>query len=72
MKTTALALAAVLGGAAAQLPVNFCKTNPSWTICNTSAPIDARAADIVARLSLADKILALNSDTHALPRCGCV
>src|SRR5206468_1616993 len=47
--------------------VSWCDAHSGWAICNTSASIDARAADIVSRLSLADKILALNTDTHELP-----
>ena len=42
----------------------------SWTVCNMAAGIDARAADIVSRLSLADKILALNTDQHTLTSVG--
>jgi beta-D-xylosidase 4 len=56
-----LALAAAfVVGASAQPPFNagFCAdaTRATWTICDTSAALDARSADIVARLSLADKI----------------
>lgn len=53
-------------------PIVYC-TEPSranWTICDTSAPIEARAADIVARMSLADKINALGTGTPSLPSVG--
>ena len=48
--------------ASAQQPApfnaGFCAdaTRATWTICDTSAALDARAADIVSRLSLVDKI----------------
>ena len=46
--------------AAAAAPFNagFCAnaTRAAWTICDVTASLDARAADIVSRLSLADKV----------------
>lgn len=53
-------------------PIAWCTIadHASWTICDVTAPIDARAADIVSRLSLADKIAALGTSTPALPSVG--
>jgi hypothetical protein len=53
-------------------PLDFCTTgnHSQWTICDPAADISARAADIVARLSLADKIQALGTGTPALPSVG--
>ena len=50
------------------VPPDFCVTgnHSSWTICDPSAPIEARAADIVARISLSDKYLALGTGTPFL------
>jgi hypothetical protein len=50
-------------------PVQWCAMAPqaNWTVCDTSASLDARAADIVSRLSLADKIQALGTGTPRLP-----
>jgi hypothetical protein len=42
----------------------------AWTICDQAAALDARSADIVARLSLADKIAALGTATPNLPSVG--
>lgn len=49
-------------------PTDFCTQldHASWTICDTSAGIDARASDIVSRISLSDKFLALNTNTPFL------
>ena len=46
----------------------FCtsRDHASWTLCDPTASLDDRAADIVSRLSLADKILALNTATPFL------
>ncbi len=53
-------------------PIDWCQSNghSSWGICNTSLPIDERAADIVSRISLQDKIQALGTSTPALPSVG--
>lgn len=53
-------------------PISWCSIadHANWTICDPTAPIDARAADIVSRLSLADKIAALGTSTPALPSVG--
>ena len=50
----------------------FCSeaAHASWPICNSSVAIDDRAADIVSRLSLADKIQALNTGTPELGSVG--
>ena len=47
---------------------DFCTVldHASWTICDPAASADARAADIVSRLSLADKFAALGTDTPFL------
>ena len=52
-----------------QPPVDWCALgdHSSWTICDPSAAVDARAADIVSRLSMADKYLALGTATPVLP-----
>jgi hypothetical protein len=42
----------------------------NWTICDAAADINARAADLVSRLSLADKYLALGTATPLLPSVG--
>ena len=51
-------------------PPPFCSQHASWPICNSSVAIDDRAADIVSRLSLADKIQALNTGTPELGSVG--
>ena len=55
-----------------QPPVYWCglADHANWTICDGSAAIDARAADIVSRLTLADKYLALGTATPILPSIG--
>ena len=47
---------------------DFCTVldHATWPICDAAADIGARAADIVSRLSLADKIAALGTDTPFL------
>jgi hypothetical protein len=45
-------------------------SHATWIICDVDAPIVARAADIVSRLSLADKIAALGTGTPRLPSVG--
>ena len=51
-------LLGVAGAGAQPFNAGFCAdaTRAAWTICDTSAALDARAADIVSRLSLVDKI----------------
>jgi len=51
-----------------QPPVYWCGLgdHPSWTICDPTAGVDDRAADIVSRLSLSDKYLALGTATPVL------
>ena len=51
---------------------DFCNEfdHANWTICDPQAAIDARAADIVARLSVADKIAALGTNTPSLSSVG--
>ena len=46
----------------------WCATAPysTWPVCSTLLSLDARSADIVSRLSVGDKVLALSTDTHAL------
>ena len=53
-------------------PKPFCSQgdHAQWTICNPAASLDDRAADIVSRLSLADKIKSLDTGTPALPSVG--
>jgi hypothetical protein len=53
-------------------PIDWCQSadHSTWTICDVTADIDARAADIVSRISLADKIQALNTGTPSLPSVG--
>jgi hypothetical protein len=40
-------------------------TRSTWPICNPSAPVDERAADIVSRLTLDDKITLTSNDASA-------
>lgn len=56
----------------AQAAITFCQSpsRANWTVCNPNAAIDDRAADIVSRLSLADKIASLSTTTPALPSVG--
>lgn len=53
-------------------PQDFCTigNHSSWTICDPTAAIDDRTADIVSRISLADKILALGTATPFLQSIG--
>ena len=53
-------------------PEDWCAepAHSAWTICDPTAGLDDRAADIVARLSLADKIQALGTATPRLPSVG--
>ena len=52
-------------------PFNWCEQiGKNWPICDPSAGIDDRSADIVSRISLADKIQALNTATPALTSIG--
>ena len=53
----------------AAFPFDFCSkgNHSTWLICNPLADIDARAADIVSRLSLTDKIASLGTSSPALP-----
>ena len=53
-------------------PSNWCATPPrnTWTFCNPAAALDDRAADIVNRLSVADKIQSLVTQTGPLPSVG--
>ena len=50
----------------------YCGRAPqnTWTICNPNAAIDDRSADIVSRLTVADKIQALGTATPPLPSVG--
>jgi len=48
----------------------WCSNHSTWLICDPSADINARAADIVSRISLADKIQALGTSTPGLPSVG--
>lgn len=50
----------------------FCSTAPqsAWPFCDPAAPLDARAADIVGRLSLDDKIRATVSASPVLTSVG--
>lgn len=66
----AAAIIAFAAGCDAVTP--WCSSAPQsgWTVCNTGADIHARAADIVSRISPADKILALNTDQKALNSVG--
>ena len=50
----------------------FCSQPPQsgWPFCDATAALDDRAADIVSRLSLADKITATVSSSAYLPSVG--
>jgi hypothetical protein len=61
------------GGSSAPPPQPpWCSVPPqsTWTVCDASAGLDARSADIVSRLSLADKIATLGTSTPNLPSVG--
>jgi xylan 1,4-beta-xylosidase len=62
-------LLALAGVSAASGQFNWCQSAPqsSWPICDMSASISDRTADIVSRLTIADKIQALNTATPNLP-----
>ena len=53
-------------------PEDWCAepAHANWTICDPNAALDDRAADIVGRLALADKIQALGTGTPRLPSVG--
>jgi hypothetical protein len=53
-------------------PTPWCAVPPrsAWTFCDPSAPLDDRAADIVARLSVADKVKSLVTGTAPLSSVG--
>ena len=61
-------LAGLVAGAAAVVPSTWCNSAPpsGWDVCNPALSLDARSADIVSRLSIADKIKALGTGTPAL------
>ena len=67
-----LSAAAAAAAASALVPSAWCTTGApaAWPICNPAAAIDTRAADIVSRISLSDKIQALNTGTPALNSIG--
>ncbi len=52
--------------------IPYCASAPqsTWPICDTTSSIDVRAADIVSRLSLADKFSALGTKTPELRSVG--
>ena len=57
---------------AAQTNVSFCSqgTHATWVVCDPTRTLEDRAADIVGRLSIADKLAALGSSTPALSSVG--
>ena len=61
--------ALVLSSASLAAGQSYCSQLPQsgWPICDTTLGLDERAADIVSRMSLADKISATVSSTPALP-----
>ena len=52
--------------------VSYCEqaAHSNWTICDVSADMTARAEDLVARMTTADKITALGTDAGVLPSIG--
>ena len=60
------------GPGSPQLPSYFCTDalRALWTICDPLASLDARAADLVSRLSVADKLSSLITHTPALNSVG--
>ena len=68
----AAALLSAAAGAAATVPSTWCQSAPpsTWPVCNTQLSLDARSADIVSRLTIADKISALGTGTPALNSVG--
>jgi hypothetical protein len=53
-------------------PVSWCNNTArsQWVICDPTASLDDRAADIVSRLSLQDKISSLDTGTPSLSSVG--
>ena len=53
-------------------PFDFCTVagHASWTLCNPTASLDDRAADAVSRMSIGDKIQALNTAQPFLSSLG--
>ena len=68
----AAVLAASAAGALATVPSTWCLSAPpsTWPVCNPLLGLDVRSADIVSRLSIADKISALGTGTPALNSVG--
>jgi hypothetical protein len=68
----ALQVASAAKRARAVAQPTWCQQAPQsgWPVCDTNAPIDARSADIVSRLSIDDKIAALGTTTPALTSIG--
>ena len=58
--------------ASAPPPVPGCASLPwsAYAYCNASLPVDARVADLTARLTTAEKALAMTSDAPPIPRLG--
>jgi hypothetical protein len=52
--------------------LGFCDVagHAAWAVCDPAAGLDARAADLVGRLSVADKLAALVTHTPPLPSVG--
>lgn len=67
--TCALALSAFVPLAAAIVPAAWCASAPpsTWPVCDARLGLDERAADIVSRLSTADKMSALSVMNDDLP-----
>ena len=61
----AVAVGVALHAAAASFQ-NYCDSAPQsgWPICDPTQPIDARSADIVSRISIADKIQLLSGGQY--------
>ncbi len=53
-------------------PTPWCAATPqsAWAVCDPTQSLDARAADIVGRLSLSDKLASLVTATTALSSVG--
>ena len=66
---TALSLLSLAPLASAIVPSAWCSSAPpsTWPVCDPRLSLDARAADIVSRLSTADKMSALSVMNNDLP-----
>ena len=69
MRAASLLAGLFTASSAAAAYTPWCSLTPQsgWLVCDPTQPLDTRAADIVSRLSLADKFTALSSNYARLP-----